>query len=163
MRASARRSAARRACCRAEPVRRAGPWLHRRRGLAGRHAHRRRHRVAGGLVGVLTHVGVPAADAAYYNEGVRRGGTLVAVRAEDSAAKTVSPRCSTPTVRSTSKSAPPLTGQTDWSSKQGTRSSRSRCLTSNFYLLADASRGQNRYTVVFCAARHSRSLTICPM
>ncbi len=42
--------------------------------------------VAGGLVGVLTHVGVPATDAAYYTEGVRRGGTLVAVRAEDEAA-----------------------------------------------------------------------------
>lgn len=42
--------------------------------------------VAGGLVGVLTHVGVPATDAAYYTEGVRRGGTLVAIRAEDSAA-----------------------------------------------------------------------------
>ena len=39
--------------------------------------------VAGGLVGALTHVGVPATDAAYYNEGVRRGGTLVAVRADD--------------------------------------------------------------------------------
>jgi hypothetical protein len=39
--------------------------------------------IAGGLVGVLTHVGVPATDAAYYNEGVRRGGTLVAVRAEE--------------------------------------------------------------------------------
>lgn len=45
--------------------------------------------VAGGLVGVLTHVGVPAADAAYYNEGVRRGGVLVAVKAEDSNAAAV--------------------------------------------------------------------------
>lgn len=42
--------------------------------------------VAGGLVGVLASVGVPATDAAYYNEGVRRGGTLVAVRAEDASA-----------------------------------------------------------------------------
>lgn len=39
--------------------------------------------VTGGLVGALTHVGVPHEDAAYFNEGVRRGGTLVAVRAED--------------------------------------------------------------------------------
>ena len=39
--------------------------------------------VAGGLVGLLTHVGVPAEDASYYTEGVRRGGTLIAVRAEE--------------------------------------------------------------------------------
>ena len=45
--------------------------------------------VAGGLVGVLTHVGVPAADAAYYEEGVRRGGTLIAVRAEDNEASRI--------------------------------------------------------------------------
>ena len=45
--------------------------------------------VAGGLVGVLASVGVPATDAAYYNEGVRRGGTLVAVRADDASANNV--------------------------------------------------------------------------
>lgn len=45
--------------------------------------------VAGGLIGVLTHVGVPATDAAYYNEGIRRGGVLVAVRADDAAAPNV--------------------------------------------------------------------------
>jgi hypothetical protein len=45
--------------------------------------------VAGGLIGVLTHVGVPATDAAYYNEGIRRGGVLVAVRAQDNAASQV--------------------------------------------------------------------------
>jgi hypothetical protein len=39
--------------------------------------------IIGGLVGALTHVGVPTEDAGYYTEGVRRGGTLVAVRAED--------------------------------------------------------------------------------
>lgn len=49
----------------------------------------------GGLIGVLTHVGVPAADAAYYNEGVRRGGTLVAIRAEDSAANGIASILST--------------------------------------------------------------------
>jgi hypothetical protein len=51
--------------------------------------------IAGGLIGVLTHVGVPAADAAYFNEGVRRGGTLVAVRAEDSSANAVAQVLST--------------------------------------------------------------------
>jgi hypothetical protein len=45
--------------------------------------------VAGGLVGILTHLGVPATDAAYYNEGIRRGGVLVAVRADDAAANNV--------------------------------------------------------------------------
>jgi hypothetical protein len=45
--------------------------------------------VAGGLVGILTHLGVPATDAAYYNEGIRRGGVLVAVRADDAGATTV--------------------------------------------------------------------------
>lgn len=45
--------------------------------------------VVGGLVGALTHIGVPAEDAAHYNEGVRRGGTLLAVKAEDSLAATV--------------------------------------------------------------------------
>lgn len=38
---------------------------------------------AGGMIGALTHVGVPERDAAYYAEGVRRGGTLVMVRAEE--------------------------------------------------------------------------------
>jgi uncharacterized membrane protein len=39
--------------------------------------------VAGGLIGALTDIGVPEEEAGYYAEGVRRGGTLVAVRAED--------------------------------------------------------------------------------
>ncbi|MDX1933185.1 MAG: DUF2382 domain-containing protein [Capsulimonadales bacterium] len=39
--------------------------------------------VVGGLVGALTHVGVPESDANTYNEAVRRGSTLVAVRAAD--------------------------------------------------------------------------------
>lgn len=42
--------------------------------------------VIGGLVGALTHVGVPHEDAAHYTEGVRRGGTLVAVKAQDEVA-----------------------------------------------------------------------------
>jgi hypothetical protein len=43
----------------------------------------------GGLVGALTDVGVPEEDAAHYNEGVRRGGTLVAVKAQDDMATRV--------------------------------------------------------------------------
>jgi len=40
--------------------------------------------VAGGLIGALTDVGVPEEEAGYYAEGVRRGGTLVTVNADDS-------------------------------------------------------------------------------
>ncbi|MGZ8364461.1 MAG: hypothetical protein ACXW3D_10625 [Caulobacteraceae bacterium] len=39
--------------------------------------------VAGGLIGALTEAGVSKEDAEVYAEGVRRGGTLVAVRADD--------------------------------------------------------------------------------
>jgi len=42
--------------------------------------------VAGGLLGALKHAGVDEADANVYAEGVRRGGTLVAVRADDARA-----------------------------------------------------------------------------
>jgi len=45
--------------------------------------------LVGGLVGALTDVGVPEEDAAHYNEGVRRGGTLVAVKAQDNLATRV--------------------------------------------------------------------------
>jgi len=45
--------------------------------------------VIGGLVGALTNVGVPEEDAAHYNEGVRRGGTLLAVKAQDAVAHRV--------------------------------------------------------------------------
>jgi uncharacterized protein (TIGR02271 family) len=38
---------------------------------------------AGGLLGSLIDVGVPEEEANYYAEGVRRGGVLVSVRAED--------------------------------------------------------------------------------
>lgn len=41
---------------------------------------------AGGLVGALTGAGVPEDEARYYDEGVRRGGTLVTVSAEDNQA-----------------------------------------------------------------------------
>lgn len=43
---------------------------------------------AGGLIGGLIGAGVPREDAEYYSEGVRRGGTLVTVSAEDSMAST---------------------------------------------------------------------------
>lgn len=39
---------------------------------------------AGGLVGALTHAGVPERDANVYAEGVRRGGTLVLAKVDDS-------------------------------------------------------------------------------
>lgn len=41
---------------------------------------------AGGLVGALTHAGVPENDAHVYAESVRRGGTLVTARVDDSQA-----------------------------------------------------------------------------
>lgn len=44
---------------------------------------------AGGLIGALANAGVPEAEAHVYAEGVRRGGTLVTVRAEDDRADTV--------------------------------------------------------------------------
>ncbi len=43
--------------------------------------------VAGGLIGGLTHIGVPKEHAEYYAEGVRRGGTLVTVDAADDKAQ----------------------------------------------------------------------------
>lgn len=39
--------------------------------------------VAGGLIGALTHVGVPADDAAHFAEGVRHGGAVVTARVSD--------------------------------------------------------------------------------
>ena len=42
---------------------------------------------AGGLIGGLTHLGVPKDHAEYYAEGVRRGGTLVTVDASDDKAQ----------------------------------------------------------------------------
>ena len=42
---------------------------------------------AGGLIGGLTHIGVPQEHAEYYAEGVRRGGTLVTVDAPDDKAQ----------------------------------------------------------------------------
>ena len=42
--------------------------------------------VAGGLIGALTNIGVPEDEAHYYAEGVRRGGTLVTVKTDDTSA-----------------------------------------------------------------------------
>ena len=42
-----------------------------------------------GLTGALVGAGVPHEDAEYYNEGVRRGGNLLAVKAEDNQAQRV--------------------------------------------------------------------------
>lgn len=38
---------------------------------------------AGGIIGALANLGVPEEEAHYYAEGVRRGGTLITVRAEN--------------------------------------------------------------------------------
>jgi len=47
--------------------------------------------VTGGVMGALIHAGVPEDQAHYYAEGVRRGGTLVTVKADaDSADRAVS-------------------------------------------------------------------------
>ena len=43
----------------------------------------------GGLLGSLVHAGVPEEHAHTYAEGVRRGGTLVSVRADESRARSV--------------------------------------------------------------------------
>jgi hypothetical protein len=42
---------------------------------------------AGGVIGALTELGIPEEDANVYAEGVRRGGTLVTVRADDEGAE----------------------------------------------------------------------------
>jgi len=42
---------------------------------------------AGGLIGALVGAGVPEEEAHYYAEGVRRGGTLVTVKADDNMAQ----------------------------------------------------------------------------
>ena len=44
---------------------------------------------AGGLVGALTGAGISETDAHTYNEGIRRGGTLVTVRTDEAHANTV--------------------------------------------------------------------------
>lgn len=44
---------------------------------------------AGGLLGALANAGVPEEEAHVYAEGVRRGGTLVSVRADDNRADSI--------------------------------------------------------------------------
>jgi len=44
---------------------------------------------AGGVIGALTELGIPEEDASVYAEGVRRGGTLVTVRADDERAEPI--------------------------------------------------------------------------
>ena len=43
----------------------------------------------GGLVAALTDAGVPEQEAHIYSEGVRRGGTLLTVRADDNRAASI--------------------------------------------------------------------------
>jgi len=45
--------------------------------------------LVGGLIGALANAGVPELDAHVYAEGVRRGGTLVAVRVDEDRAGTI--------------------------------------------------------------------------
>ena len=46
--------------------------------------------VAGGVIGALVDWGIPEEHAEYYAEGVRRGGTLVAVKADESQVNDIS-------------------------------------------------------------------------
>ncbi len=62
------------------PILAAGPLLAL---LAGAGVGAAAGAAVGGLVGALTKIGVPEQDAHLYAEGVRRGGTLVHVRASD--------------------------------------------------------------------------------
>ncbi len=61
------------------PVLAAGPLATVLAGLAGAGAGA----IAGGVLGALVDMGIPEETAGYYAEGVRRGGTLVTVQAED--------------------------------------------------------------------------------
>ena len=79
-----------------------GPWWHRRPGdragrdpipgvgpiiaagpLATTLAGAGIGAAAGGIIGALTDAGIPENEAGYYAEGIRRGGTLLTVRAND--------------------------------------------------------------------------------
>lgn len=61
----------------------AGPFGAAISTLAGAGAGTLAGGVAGGLIGALVELGIPESDAAYYLEGVRRGGTLVIARVPD--------------------------------------------------------------------------------
>ncbi|HEX2981458.1 MAG TPA: hypothetical protein VHO48_14420, partial [Anaerolineaceae bacterium] len=65
------------------PVIAAGPLAAALAGLAGAGAGALAGGVTGGLIGALVESGVPEETAQYYSEGVRRGGTLLTVRADE--------------------------------------------------------------------------------
>jgi hypothetical protein len=65
------------------PVLAAGPLAAALSALAGAGIGAVAGGVAGGLIGALVDMGVPEEHAGYYAEGVRRGGTLVTLQAED--------------------------------------------------------------------------------
>jgi hypothetical protein len=65
------------------PVIAAGPLAAALTGLAGAGAGAVAGGVTGGLIGALVDMGVPQETAQYYAEGIRRGGTLVTVRSDD--------------------------------------------------------------------------------
>jgi hypothetical protein len=65
------------------PVVAAGPLATAVAALAGAGAGALAGGAAGGLLGALVDAGLPQDEAAFYAEGVRRGGTLVTVRAPD--------------------------------------------------------------------------------
>lgn len=71
------------------PVVAAGPLAVALSGLAGAGAGALAGGLTGGLIGALVDLGVPEETAGYYSEGVRRGGTLVAVRTENDRADDV--------------------------------------------------------------------------
>jgi stress response protein YsnF len=65
------------------PVVAAGPLATALSGLIGAGVGAVAGGAAGGLIGALVDMGLPEEEAERYTEGVRRGGTLVAVRVED--------------------------------------------------------------------------------
>jgi hypothetical protein len=66
------------------PVLAAGPLAAALTGLAGAGAGAVAGGITGGLIGALVDMGIPEESAQYYAEGIRRGGTLVTVRTDDS-------------------------------------------------------------------------------
>jgi hypothetical protein len=65
------------------PVLAAGPLAAALGGVAGAGAGAVAGGAAGGLVGALSEMGVNEEHAGYYAEGIRRGGTLVAIQTDD--------------------------------------------------------------------------------
>jgi hypothetical protein len=65
------------------PVLAAGPLAAAVGGVAGAGAGAITGGAAGGLIGAMTDMGVNSEQAGYYAEGIRRGGTLLTVRADD--------------------------------------------------------------------------------